>query len=81
MSSIKVTTIDNSSSLLTNSDPGGGISTTDNDEVKVFECEKHEEDVDIDGDDNSDRLSPVIKEEEVRKMIFFKSKYCVFFFC
>jgi len=48
-------------------DPGGGgSSTTDSDEVKVFGCEKHEEDVDIDGDDNSDRLSPVVKEEEVR---------------
>ena len=33
--------------------------------MKVFGCEKHEEDVDVDGDDNSDRLSPVIKEEEV----------------
>jgi hypothetical protein len=55
---------------LTLTDPGGGSSTTDNDEVKVFECEKHEEDVDIDGDDNSDRLSPVIKEEEVREIVF-----------
>ncbi|CAF1565986.1 unnamed protein product, partial [Adineta ricciae] len=36
----------------------------DTDEVKVFGCEKHEEDVDIDGDDSSDRLSPVVKEEE-----------------
>lgn len=52
-------------------DPGGGsVSTTDSDEVKVFGCEKHEEDVDVDGDANSDRLSPVIKEEEVRQPIF-----------
>lgn len=52
MSAIKVTT--------TNiSDSGGGNTTTDNDEIKIFECEKHEE-------DNNDRLSPVIKEEEVR---------------
>ncbi|CAF1569631.1 unnamed protein product, partial [Adineta steineri] len=52
-------------SVLT-TDPGGGgsSSTTDSDEVKVFGCEKHEEDVDIDGDASSDRLSPVIKEEE-----------------
>lgn len=63
MSSIKA---DNSSLLLTTSNPGGGgNSTTDNDEIKIFECEKHE-------DDNSDRLSPVIKEEEVREKFFFK---------
>jgi hypothetical protein len=61
MSSIKVTT----------SDPGGENLTTDNDEIKIFGCEKHEEDVDIDGDDNNDRLSPVIKEEEVKKNSFF----------
>ncbi|CAF1022718.1 unnamed protein product, partial [Didymodactylos carnosus] len=36
----------------------------DSDEVKVFDCEKHEEDIDVDGDGGSDRLSPVIKEEE-----------------
>ncbi|CAF4490808.1 unnamed protein product, partial [Rotaria sp. Silwood2] len=67
MSSIKATTIDNSSPSLTISDPGGGSSSNsiiDNDEVKIFECEKHEEDVDIDGDEDNDRLSPVIKEEE-----------------
>jgi hypothetical protein len=60
MSSIKARAIDNSSSRLITSDPGGGgsSSTTDNDEIKIFECEKHEE-------DNNDRLSPVIKEEEV----------------
>ncbi|CAF2964911.1 unnamed protein product [Rotaria sp. Silwood2] len=67
MSSIKATTIDNSSPSLTISDPGGGggssNSIIDNDEVKIFECEKHEEDVDIDGDEDNDRLSPVIKEE------------------
>jgi hypothetical protein len=72
MSSIKA---DNSSLLLTTSNPGGGgNSTTDNDEIKIFECEKHE-------DDNSDRLSPVIKEEEVRgKILFqiFKSRYLFF---
>jgi len=86
MSSIKATAIDNSSSRLITSDPGGGggSSTTDNDEIKIFECEKHEEDIDIDGNDNSDRLSPVIKEEEVRKTKFFfsknilKSKYLFF---
>ena len=61
MSSIKVTT----------SDPGGENLTTDNDEIKIFGCEKHEEDVDIDEDDNNDRLSPVIKEEEVKKNSFF----------
>lgn len=68
MSSIKVTTIDNSSASF----PGGGgeSSTIDTDEVKVFECEKHEEDMHVDGDENSDRLSPVIKDEEVRIMIF-----------
>jgi len=68
MSSIKATTADNSSLLLTTSDPGGGggNSTTENDEIKIFECEKHD-------DDNTDRLSPVIKEEEVRK------NFCFFF--
>jgi len=45
------------STVLTTSDPGGGHATTDNDEIKIFECEKHE-------DDNSVRLSPVIKEDE-----------------
>ncbi|CAF1569236.1 unnamed protein product, partial [Rotaria sordida] len=69
MLSIKATTIDNSSSLLTTSDPDGSGSSSnnsiiDNDEVKIFECEKHEEDIDIDGDEDNDRLSPVIKEEE-----------------
>ncbi|CAF1560833.1 unnamed protein product [Rotaria magnacalcarata] len=67
MSSIKATTVDNASPSLTTSDPGGGnISIIDNDEVKIFECEKHEEDVDIDDDDTDNgRLSPVIKEEEL----------------
>ncbi|CAF4913422.1 unnamed protein product, partial [Rotaria sp. Silwood1] len=66
MSSIKLTTNDNSSSLLTNSDPDGinSNSIIDNDEVKIFECEKHEEDIDIDGNEDNDRLSPVIKDEE-----------------
>jgi hypothetical protein len=41
---------------------GDDHSTTDNDEIKIFECEKHE-------DDHTDRLSPVIKEEEVRQTI------------
>ncbi|CAF1256107.1 unnamed protein product [Adineta steineri] len=61
-----MSTVENTSASLTTSDPGGGgggNSTTDIDEIKVFECEKHEEDMDIDGDDNSDRLSPVIKDE------------------
>jgi hypothetical protein len=58
--------IDNSTS-----DPGGGSSTAETDEVKIFECEKHEEDIDIDGDENIDRLSPVIKEEEVRSTFCF----------
>jgi hypothetical protein len=77
MSSIKATTAENSSQSLTTSDPGGGGHLpTDNDEIKIFECEKHEEDVDIDGDDNTDRLSPVIKEEEVcRNTYFHISKY------
>jgi hypothetical protein len=45
---------------------GSCSTTTDSDEIKVFECDKHEEDVNIDDDGtNSDRLSPVIKEEEV----------------
>lgn len=38
------------------SDSDGKNLLTDNDEIKIFECEKHE-------DDNNDRLSPVIKEE------------------
>ncbi|UJR08249.1 hypothetical protein I4U23_012522 [Adineta vaga] len=62
-----MTTMDKSSSiLLTTSDPNGigDNNTNDTDEVKVFECEKHEDDVTIDGDENSDRLSPIIKEEE-----------------
>ena len=71
-SSSSTTTVQKSLSpskvLTPTTDPGGG-STTDSDEVKVFGCEKHEEDVDIDGDANSDRLSPVIKEEEVRYII------------
>ncbi|UJR38017.1 hypothetical protein I4U23_030699 [Adineta vaga] len=50
--------------ILTPTTDSGGSLTSDSDEVKVFGCEKHEEDVDIDGDENSDRLSPVIKEEE-----------------
>ena len=45
---------------------GSCSTTTDSDEIKVFECDKHEEDVNVDDDGtNSDRLSPVIKEEEV----------------
>jgi hypothetical protein len=32
---------------------------TDTDEIKVFECEQHE-------DDRHDRLSPVIKDDDVR---------------
>jgi hypothetical protein len=51
---------------LTTSDPGGG-GATDTDEVKVYECDTHEDDV----EDNSDRLSPVIKEEEVSDNGFF----------
>jgi len=77
MSSIKVTTANNSSLSLTTSDPGGGNLTTDNDEIKIFECEKHEEDIDIDGNDNNDRLSPVIKEEEVPKNTFFFSYFII----
>ena len=41
------------------------ISDAGNDEIKIFEYDKHE-------DDNSDRLSPVIKDEEVRKTAFTK---------
>ena len=55
----------NSKASTPTTDPGGGGSSTDSDEVKVFGCEKHEEDVDIDGDDSNDRLSPVVKDEEV----------------
>ncbi len=73
MSSIKSTTI--SLTILDSGSGGGGHSTTDNDEIKIFECEKHEE-------DNADRLSPVIKEEEeVRKTIpFFFVQIELFFF-
>jgi hypothetical protein len=60
-----------SSIQITTSDPSGESLIADNDEVKIFGCEKHEEDVDIDGDDNSDRLSPVIKEEVRQKGVFF----------
>jgi hypothetical protein len=71
MSSIKSTTI---SLTISDSGSGGGHSTTDNDEIKIFECEKHEE-------DNADRLSPVIKEEEeVRKTIPFVFQIELFFF-
>ena len=52
----------------------------ESDEVKIFECEKHEEDVDIDGDEDNDRLSPVIKEEEVRKITLKSFEIIVFIF-
>lgn len=70
-SSLSITTTISTQNSLSNSkastpttDPGGG-SSTDADEVKVFGCEKHEEDVDIDGEDSNDRLSPVVKDEDV----------------
>ncbi|CAF0991371.1 unnamed protein product [Adineta ricciae] len=61
-----MTTTEKSSSILTTSDlidSGGGNNSNDTDEVKIFECEKHE-DVETNDDDNSDRLSPVIKEDD-----------------
>ena len=55
----------NCSLILTNSNPVSSCLITDNDEIKIFECDKHEDDMESDSDDNTDRLSPVIKEEEV----------------
>ncbi len=48
------------------------ISDTGNDEIKIFECEKHEE-------DNADRLSPVIKDEEVRARFIRTKSFCCLF--
>lgn len=39
---------------------------SDNDEIRVFEYDKHEDEFDSETDDNTDRFSPVIKDEEVR---------------
>lgn len=81
MSSTKATTADNVSSTLMASDSGDdNITIIENDEVKIFECEKHEEDVDIDGDEDTNRLSPIVKEEEVRQNLLIYSYKFIFIF-
>ena len=70
MSSRKTTRVENFLPIQTTIDvvhDSSSNSIVDKDEVKIFEYEKHEDDMDINDDEENSRLSPVIKEEEVRK--------------
>jgi len=41
---------------------------SDNDEIRIFEYDKHEDELsESEIEDNTDRFSPVIKDEEVRQ--------------
>ena len=68
MSSRKTTIVENFLPIQTTIDVVHvSSSIVDKDEVKIFDYEKHEDDMDVNEDEESSRLSPVIKEEEVRK--------------
>jgi len=53
---------------------------SDNDEIRIFEYDKHEDELsESEIEDNTDRFSPVIKDEEVRQQFSLSFTNFVFF--
>jgi len=53
---------------------------SDNDEIRIFEYDKHEDELsESEIEDNTDRFSPVIKNEEVRQQFSLSFTNFVFF--